>query len=489
MSQTSRRHPGSTTLRASTRDTFTLFAFLWGVVAIFHVVGPSGAAAQIISNPTPLGLSHVLLAICAIWLMVRPRRNIPLMLVAVLGLITAWEEAPVLGNHWLLAALVDLALLLSTLVTLRRGSINRDQLADVFLPLVRWCLVLFYSFAAFSKLNSAFFDTAVSCSTYYFDDTARSLGFDTPLAVGAGGPARLLPFLTAATELSIPVLLVSARVRVFGVVLGLGFHSVIALDRLHLFIDFSSVLTAMFVAFLPAQFAGTALGFLERKGNRLRVAWTVLVCLVLGAQWIGSDGFLGLIFLEGRLFLWYVFDVTMLAGVVIWLMRHRGHVTRLEGAFTVRDKRKIWVAVVPALLVLNGVLPYFELRTAYAYTMYSNLRMVNGKSNHFIVRSSFPVAGRQADLVKIARSSDPGLNLYAAYNYLLPWDSFRAYLAKYPEIAVIYERGNKGYVIYRAADYPELVTSPPLVVQKLFALRAVDGSDPPRCQDAFLPAL
>jgi hypothetical protein len=86
------------------------------------------------------------------------------MLVAVLGLITAWQEAPMLGNHWFVVSFVDLAVLLSALATLRDRNINRDKLAEVFLPLARWCLVLFYSFAAFAKLNTAFFDTAVSCS-------------------------------------------------------------------------------------------------------------------------------------------------------------------------------------------------------------------------------------------------------------------------------------------------------------------------------------
>lgn len=474
-------------LKASAQDALTLFASLWAVAALFHVLA-SGGAAQIFSNPTALGFSLVLLAICAIWLLVRPAHNLPLMLVAVLGLITTWQEAPALGNHWLVVAFVDLALLLSALSTLRDGSINRDKLAEVFLPLARWCLVLFYFFAAFAKLNSAFFDTAVSCSTYYFDETARSLGFDTPLAVGAGGPARLLPFVVVMTELSIPILLLNRRTRIFGVALGLGFHSLVALDRLHLFVDFSAVLAALFVLFLPNRFAVSALGFLKGRGGRLLlILWAAGAGVVLAAPWVGINSFTLFVILEGRLFLWYVFDATILLGVVIWLVRHREQA--LERPFTVRGKGPMWLTVVPALLVLNGLLPYFELRTAYVYTMYSNLRMVDGKSNHLIVRSSLPLANRQADLVKVVYSSDPGLVLYAAHNYLLPWDSFRAYLATHPDVAVVYERGDKGYVIDRVSDYPELVTSPPLLTRKLLALRAVDGSDKPRCQDVFLPAL
>jgi hypothetical protein len=487
MRKVSQGRPGSTELRATAGDKLTLFASLWAVAALFHVLGPSGAAIGVFSNPTALGLTHVLLAICAIWLLARPAQNLPLMLLPAFGLIAAWREAPTLGNHWLLAAFVNLALLLAALGTMREWSIDRNRLAEAFLPVARWCLVLFYAFAAFSKLNSSFFDTAVSCSTYYFDETAGSLGFNTPLAVGAGGLADLLPFVTAGTELSIPILLLSRRTRVFGVVLGLGFHSLIALDRLHLFVDFSSVLAAMFVLFLPTRFATSALAFLKGKGAWLLILWATVAVLVLGAQWIGRGELAYFVFSEGRLFIWYIFDATIVLGVVIWLARNRGRT--LERPFALRGNGPIWLAVIPALLVLNGLLPYVELRTAYAFNMYSNLKMVDGQSNHFIVRSSLPLWGRQADLVKVLASSDPGLNSYSTSNYLLPWVSFKVYLAKHPSDAIIFERGGKRYVVDRASSYPELVTAPSLLVQKLFALRAVDGSDRARCQDVFLPAL
>jgi hypothetical protein len=275
---------------------------------------------------------------------------------------------------------------------------------------------------------------------------------------------------------------------VLGVVLGLGFHSLIALDRLHLFIDFSSVLAAMFILFLPARFTTSALGFLKGKGAQLLILWTIGAGLILGAEWIGwGNNFAYLAFSEGRLFIWYVFDATIVLGILNWLARYRGQVN--EHPFTLRGKGPIWLAVVPALLVLNALLPYVELRTAYVYTMYSNLRMVDGKSNHFLVRSSLPLWRRQADLVKVVASNDPGLSSYASLNYLLPWDSFTAYLAKHRDDAVIYERGGERYLVDRASDDPELVTAPPLLAQKLLALRSVDGSDKARCQDVFLPAL
>jgi hypothetical protein len=44
----------------------------------------------------------------------------------------------------------------------------------------------------------------------------------------------------------------------------------------------------------------------------------------------------------------------------------------------------LWLVAVTLLAAANGVAPYLELRTAAAFNMYSNLRVVDGSSNHFL---------------------------------------------------------------------------------------------------------
>lgn len=462
-------------VRVGAPDVLCLFASLWAVAALFHVLGTSGAALRLVTEPTVTGGAQAVLAVSAIGVLIRPGRTGPLLGLAVLGLATAWLEAPLLGSHWVLAVFVNLALLVAALLARRDGGIDRDRLAEAFLPVARWCLVLFYTFAAFAKLNTDFLDAAVSCSTYFFGET-----FGGPPAVGAD----LLPFATALTELSIPLLLLVRRTRVFGVLLGLGFHSAIALDVVHPFYDFSAVLAALFVLFLPTAFATGALDLLRGRGTAFRHVWVGLAAVVLVAQWAG---FL-LVFAAGRLVLWVLVDLALLVGVVVWLLRDRERSPGPQRPFTLRSPR--WaLALVPALVVVTGLLPYVELRTASAFTMYSNLRMVDGTSNHLLVRSSLPLAGRHTDLVTVVSSSDPGLTTYAEQGYLLPWDSFRAYLAEHPDVAVTFERGGRRVVMERASDDPVLVTAPPLLAQKLLALRAVDGGERSRCQSGFLPAL
>lgn len=455
-------------------DALTLFASLWAVAALFHVLGTSGSVTRLVTAPTTTGVAQALLATCAIALLIRPGRTAPLLLLAVLGLFTAWLEAPVLGSHWALAAFVNLALLLAR----GTGGLDRARLAGLFLPVARWCLVLFYAFAAFAKLNTDFLDAAVSCSTYFFGETFG------PPAVGA----ELIPVATALTELSIPLLLLVRRTRPVGVLLGLGFHSVIALGVAHPFYDFSAVLVALFLLFLPTGFATSALRVLRGRGTAARHVWVGLaVTVLMAAPWVADGTAFVLAFAAGRLVLWFLLDAAVLVGVGTWLVRHR---ERDPGSDRALAGRAAWpLALIPVLLAVNGVLPYVELRTAYAFTMYSNLRMVDGTSNHLLVRSSLPLAGRHTGLVTVLSTDDPGLDRYRQEGYLLPWDSFRAYLAEHPDVAVTYERGGRRVVAERASGDPALVSAPPMLVRTLLGLRAVDGDPRSRCQTDFLPAL
>ena len=472
-----------------TDASLTLFALLWGAAAIFHNLGPSGVALGVFGDPTPLKVGQALLTLAALWLILQPKRLAPLVVLAILGLVSAWLEAPRLGNHWLLAGFVNLAVLVSLAIAGRAGSFDRRAFASALLPTARWCLIVFYSFAAFAKLNSAFFDTDVSCGAFFFDETARGYGLPTPIAVGADGLGRLIPVGAALTELSIPVLLIGRRTRVLGILAGLLFHSFIALDRIHLFVDFSAVLAALFLLFMPLEFAESALRFLEGKGKRLFALTFALALLVAGAQLTYSNNLMKFLFLAGRMVVWYVFDLTIVVGTVVWLIHNRSRYRALERPFALPPGSRLLLAPLVVLVLLTGLLPYLELRTAYSFTMYSNVKMVDGESNHFLIRESLPIGRRHRDLVAIVDSTDFGLARYADSAYELPWDTFRTYMAAHPDAGVVYERAGEQFVVQRAAEDPDLVDAPSVLQQKALPLRAIDTRDPPGCQDVFLPAL
>lgn len=475
---------------AAAPSALALFAILWGTAAVFHVLGPSGRSTGLVSDPTALGTTHAALAASGLWLIACPRGRLPLATVALLGLAAAWQEAPILGNHWWLASCVNVAILLALLIGSRGGGFDDERFRHAALPAARLCLLGFYPFAAFAKLNEAFFDTNVSCAAVFFDETAASYGFSTPIAVGADGLANLVPIATAATELTIPLLLLNRRTRSLGVFIGLVFHSVIALDQEHLFIDFSAVLLALFVLFLPAGFSRAATGLLADRARPYLIGWLLLVVGVLIVVWSHRSSPTEFTDVAGPMLAWFPADAALLLGVVLWLVRGKGvREARVWRPLRLPTPDRAVMVLVPVFVALNGLAPYLEVRTAFSYTMYANLRMVDGESNHVLVRSSLPVLERQEGLVTVIRTDDPGLRPYVRNGYALPWDSFRAYVADHPGTTVRFERNGTTTTLGPGERERARLGAPPLLVEKFLPLRAVDQRDPPRCQDSFLRAL
>ncbi|HKV98834.1 MAG TPA: hypothetical protein VJN96_03360 [Vicinamibacterales bacterium] len=465
-----------------------LFAVAWALASIYHVTGPSARSVGFLSSPTEAGFGHVVLAIAALLVMARPERPSRLMALAILGPITAWQESPFLGSHWLLATLVNFGLLMAAVTAVRNGGLDRAKLAAAFLPLLRWTLIAFYSFAAFAKLNSAFLDSNVSCASVYFDQIAASMHIATPIAVGSHGWAALVPATAALTELTIPVALIGRRTRALGVVLGLLFHGVISLNGIHLFTDFSSVLTAMLIPFLGSTFAHDTERFFDGEAVRhASTAFVVLVGCVLAAQLSAGRLPTYFIYARGRLLSWFIYDLATITATCSWLIRsHSARLTRSPLSWSLRPR---WLAILPLLVVTIGTLPYLELQTAFAFTMYSNLRMVDGRSNHLLVRASLPVGHRYSGRVRILWSTDPGLAAYIGARYDIAWDSFCAYMYQHPGSQVRYLRLGKVVDFDNATIATPQFPLPSMFLRKLFPLRSVDQSDPPRCQDSFLRAL
>jgi hypothetical protein len=464
-------------------DVLTVFSVLWAFANLFHVWGPSARATEVFSHVTTAAVTHVLVAVAALWLLLRPRSIARLTVLAALGPVSLWFEAPILGSHWVVVACVDIALLVAVVVA---RSFDTGSVERLFLPAARWVLLGFYAFAAFAKLNHAFFTPRVSCGNYFFDELTGSLGLDIHSAT-AGWWAHVVPIGTALIELSVPVLLLFRRTRIAGVCVGLLFHSFIALDQTHVFSDFSAVLNALFTLFLPASFAASVLYRYRTLStdarDLLRTIVMTAAAILLLLQWYGKGAGVERTFVDGRAWAWILLDGLFLVLVAqyVWTQQTlRSDVDlRLSG----------WMWVVPLLVAFNGLAPFLELRTAYAFNMYSNLETAAGDTNHFLVPRTLPLTDYQRDLVTVLHSSDPGLQVYAAQQFDIPFLQLRDYLSRHPGASLQYRRDGVVHEVARASDDPALVEPVPSWQSKFFAFRSLDQTDPNRCQPVFLPAL
>ncbi len=442
-----------------------LFARMWAVAALAHLAG-NPFYGDVWPRPSAVGVALLAVGLGAVVVLARPTRRAMFVLAAAVPL-SAALEAPVLGNHWLLAAAVSLAYI---------ATAGRWEL---FTPAARWTLVVFYAFAAFAKLNTGFLDPTTSCAVFYANQALTAARL--PALPPAGAEATALIVATVLAEASIPVLLVMPLTRHAGVLLGLAFHGLISLDVAQHFYDFTAVLLALFVLFLSEDVGENA----ERMIASVPERWRGVACAGIAA--LGLAVTFANVTPAGPLSTWFLRRLSFVAwlpylALATWL------IVRARAA-----ERPSWqlapaAAIVVGLVFVNGLTPYLELKTAYGFNMYANLVTTNGRSNHLLVRRTLPVRRDQERPVEILFSSDRGLGRYAAQGYLLPWPSFRAFLAAHPDVSVTYRRDGETLSLQRASDRPNLVAPTPWW-WRWMPLRAIDSRDPPRCETVFLPAL
>jgi hypothetical protein len=442
-----------------------VFTRMWGVAVLAHLAG-NWYHGDVAPEPTAVGISLAAAGLLATVALVDPRPWVMLGMSLVVP-VTVVLEAPVLGNHWLLAGLVSL------------GFLAAGGRWERFEPAARWILVVFYGFAAFAKLNTGFLDPVTSCGVFYANQSLAELGVGPITPTSVWGWA--VSWGSALVELAMVPLLLWRRTRPWAVLAAVVFHGLISLDLAQHFFDFTAVLLPLFLMFLDPDHAGRIEGAARaiRSGlRRLAVAGTVLLGVSITLASVTPLGGVTAWFLQKGTFLWWLPYLAFVA----W------SVTRTMAPAPLRWRVTVPAGLVVGLVVLNGLTPYLELKTAYGWNMYSNLVTVAGDSNHLVVGGTWPLRDGQMRLVEIVSSDDPGLQVYAEEGYVLPWPSFAMYVSEHPEAAVTYRVAGEEVTVDAAGDVAGLPDPIPWW-WRWMPLRAVNAEVPQECQPVFLPAL
>ncbi len=431
------------------------------------------------------GLANVLVGWLAIAVIVRPDHRLARTGLAGAIVVSAVVEAPLIGNHWLLAAAISTAALLASpwRPDAESGSdAASSDFIERFAPTARIILLVFYSFAAFAKLNSGFLDPVESCARFFAN---QGLSFwRLPEVPGDGPVAPVLPWIALVVELSVPVLLVTRRTRRLGVFVAVAFHLVLTIDLRQHFYDFTLVLVPLFALFAPASF----LAAIDRALPRLRLGG--------GWPWIGLFGAQVLAFhlsLPGPIRRLAV-AVAMAAWLALAWCIGRGLLAawrerRAEPVESISLRpANLAGLVLAAVVVLNGLSPYLELKTATGFNMYANLTTADGTSNHLVVSRTAGLRRDQAATVEVLSSDDDGLAAYADTGFALPVVNLQDYLADHPEVSVEYRLD--GVVVDHRPGHPGPVAPSAMgwAAERFALFRAVPMADPPACQNVWLPA-
>jgi hypothetical protein len=443
---------------------FPLFAATWALAALFHTEYHGLAYREAALTPKLTALLVTGAAVSTLW---RPSVG-ALTALAVAELLDVAVLLPEVPNHWLLAGLVSLAWVLGRIGA---GPGDGEALLARVRPPLLVAVALFYFWTGFWKLNVDFLRPEISCAIASWE---RVLALFAWLPDG-GALRHGVIWATLAMELMAPLLLLAPRARRVAVPLFILFHLGLGLDVQKRYLNFSSVMFALLLLYLPQGAMGRLHDLFADRAAAFRRTFTLVYLALIAASLIA--GMNSPLYWIGRWLLWLPYAVGLLIAVV------------LACALAPRDPRTETIGAgaglawaVPVLVMLNGLCPILGLKTRTSWQMYSNIRLEADASNHLLVPRSLDLLGALRDRVVIINTTDEKTNDLVTKGLDLPWIEFRRRMREQPEAAVTYERGGERRVVARVADDAVLSRPLPILARKLAFFRPLGPVVAERCE-------
>lgn len=456
---------------------FRMFTQLWGIAALFHM-----AHSSIFDEK----LNLALLTCAAIYSIFRP--SVPsLIALAVFQLIDAFIRMPFTTNHWIFTAFVNLTILQAFIYQSFKNktyNIRGAAWMESFAPVVRWELITLYFFAAFHKLNSAFFDPSTSCAT----DLLRAQHLDALVTLT---PEMMVAnaYFTVLLEFLIPILLCIGSTRNIGIALGLFFHALLSYSTYNAFYDFSSMVFAVYFLFanpglslrvyeIASDLKRSLRKTLSQPSLLTMVAVTFIIVALAAAIIVGNqfiNNFRGV-----HLYVfWTAYCILVGYALISYLRRKKSVIGNDELSFSL--PHPMFVAI-PIIVFLNGLSPYLGLKTENSYAMFSNLKTEGGSTNHYIIPASIQIFDYQKEFVNVHSSSDPLLQKYAREGKSIVLFEFKNLIYSRKPKTVQYSMDGETHVFRWEERHETAALAPnPPVLARLMKFRVFNESGQQPC--------
>ncbi|KEO73111.1 hypothetical protein [Anditalea andensis] len=466
-------------------ERYQIFCILYVIATFFHLIK---------NREMDSDFSMFILTLSGVFLLFKPKSILRFTIFLLLQLLVIFIHMPLVSNHWIFTAFVSATILQALLVHIfntRSFEINRGDLYETFAPVVRIQLLILYFFVVFHKLNYDFFNIDVSCATMLMKET-RGMSL-LPLS-----PAfyAINAYFTIFIELLIPLLLVFRKTRNTGVLIGLCFHNVIAYSSYNGFYDFSSMIFALYFLFADDRFTIKISNTLQHLNeikqniadkitlikNGLSVFnfynFTLITSLILGGLIVVL--LIQFVMKDYVLLLWAAYSCTFIVFYLIAI--RKSPIQKYDTRRKLLGLPYVSLAIIPILVIINGMSPYLGLKTENSFAMFSNLRTEGGISNHFFMTPAFQLFDYQKDLVEITHTSDPVLQKSINNNQLITFFDLkqRVSIAHPKEVDYIYKNE---YHTFRAGgpDTEGLLNRNPLLLRKILRFRPIDKSGNQSC--------
>ncbi|QFI69327.1 HTTM domain-containing protein [Sinorhizobium alkalisoli] len=467
---------------AYSHDGLTAFTPFWALAAIFSIAGDTyGLIGYKGAIYMTLGWAIILFSLL---LFLYPRRTWLLLALAGVSVALYAVRLPVASNNKTITTVMDGAMLLSAaLLYLKsgRGPIDRVALYDQVRVVARALLAIMYFYGIFHKINTDFLDPTVSCAVGLYVPLARPFGLEDNLF------GRYLAIYSTFIIEGIAILcLYWKRYFAVGFILALLFHYIIPISAYSWYMDFSSLVFALYVLSIPKPASQMLYGISLNVANRLRENYgrigTLFPGLALTLVTVAVVMLLTLVFPE-RSFDMVVHSVWILvwavAGGAALVVLTYVALENLPCENTAAPRAPAWVYVVPGLFFLSCLSPYVGLKTESSINMFSNLHTEAGQTNHLLFSKPPYLFNYQNEVVKVVDSSRELWIRQSQAGYYHILHDLKLWLRWKPDAWVTYERD--GVTVTRATAASLADEMPNLLERKLLIFKLVDFSRPKVC--------
>jgi hypothetical protein len=230
--------------------------------------------------------------------------------------------------------------------------------------------------------------------------------------------------------------------------LALIFHFVIPISAYSWYMDFSSLVLALYILSVPRevgeQFYQRCAVLFRSLRARFGTLGPALPFVVVIGSAVALVAVLGMFSSQVRVapshayqsvwvLMWVVY------GGVSMILLADAALHHLPWLGDPGPRRPLWIYAIPTTLFIICIAPYVGLRTEASIAMFSNLHTEAGTSNHLLITQPLALFPYQSDVAMIKASSDPDLQHFADENLGLVMFTLKERLRKKPGQWVTYE--------------------------------------------------
>lgn len=463
-------------------DHATVFIWIFAVSSIWHYTSSSSDIVGYWLQYDPIVTPTVFLSIATAFVAALfPTRTWALLTLSVGQLIAISVRFPHVADHLVMELALNFSIVASfCYLAIRKRSlaVTTAEIFELFSPIGRWLLIVMYFFGTFHKINPGFMSLEASCAIPFIN----GLPFPDALLGNAWIQWSAI-YGTLILEFIAMLLLLSARTKYVGMLLGMSFHFTIGISTFGTLAHFSAFAMALHTLFLPSSIgsrleAEPLLPQFLRRPESFKLFTIILVMLQVSfALHLGltRQGYL-----VNSLFI--VFGVTLM----VMVLKH-GQIRAADAPYRLRSSFAV-LNVIPIWFVLHCMSPYIGLGTGGTIQMFSGLRTEGGVSNHYIIRAPIRLFPYQDKILYVEEAQNVSLNVAKNDGQGIVLFDFQRHFTKRESIILPAQLRVDGHS-YRLDDLDSMrqfadehFTDQSWLERKYMSFRLVDELQPNRCR-------